>query len=64
MLKYTFLNTALFRGTTGIPMYMVFDTETKEVYYLAQLSGKSIRGQKFSDKSRSKVARWRQAFAN
>ena len=64
MLKYTFLNTALFRGTTGIPMYRVFDTETKEVYYTAQVAGKNISGQKFSNKSRSKVARWRQTFAS
>jgi len=64
MLKYTFLNTALFRGTTGIPMYRVYDTETKEVYYVAQATGKSISGQRFADKSRSKVAKWRESFAS
>jgi len=64
MIKYEFLNTALFRGTAGIPMYKVFNTETREIYYMAQVTGKKIAGQRFENKSRSKVARWRQTFAS
>ncbi len=66
MKKYTFLNSAVFRGGNSVPMYRVFDTDTGEVYYEATSfiknpKGKSITSNSFSHANRSEVAKWRQS---
>ena len=64
MKKYKFLNTALFRNG-AVQLYQVFDTETREVYYLATKQGKTARvvSESFIG-TRSKVSRWRQSLGS
>ena len=66
MKKYTFINTALFRGNVTAPLYKVFDTETRELYYSAHIYGKNPRGiataiNSFSSPFLREVKAWRQS---
>ena len=60
MKKYTLLNTALFRNNIVAPLYKVYDTETKEVYYLATSVGRRGVTLSFTG-TRSEVNKWRQS---
>jgi len=63
MKKYNYLNTALFRNG-AVQVYHVFDTETREIYYLGILTGKSKRGSVSFKGTRKAVNRWRQSLGS
>ncbi len=66
MKKYIYINTAMYRGN-GIPLYKVFDTETRETTWVVYAYDKRYRGtglivQEFHSKS-SAVA-WREVIGS
>ena len=64
MKKDTYINTALFRSG-AIQLYRVYDTETKEVYFLATAQTKDRGGssQTFIV-TKSEVNKWRQSLGS
>ena len=65
MKKYTFVNTAVFKGANIMPLYKVFDTETREHYWEVYAYGRE-RGrvsilETFSSPYRSEAVEWRKS---
>ena len=66
MKVYTFVNSAVFKGGNVVPMYRVFDAETRQVTWEVFVYGRSMRGRisivdSFVTDSRSKAAAWRKS---
>jgi len=65
---YTFINSAIFKGGNVVPMYRVFDTETRQVTWEVFVYGRS-RGrvsitETFVTNFRSKACAWRKAVGS
>ena len=68
MKTYTFINSAIFKGSRVVPMYRVFDTETREVTWEVFIYG-SDRGrvsivESFISPYRSEACAWRKAIGS
>ena len=65
MKKYTYINTAVFKGANTMPLYKVFDTETREhsweVYIYGRTRGRISVVETFASAYRSEAVKWRKS---
>jgi len=66
MKKYKLINSSTFKGGNIVPLYQVFDTETREIFYEAinykrNARGKTTANTRFAHAHKSKVTQWRES---